>query len=65
MTKIDLHELLRAIERQEEQENRLCDDYCELFPEDAERRRRDRDLIQYAFMLVRLDINEYGRRVIR
>ena len=64
MTKIDLYELLRAIERREEQEDRLCNDYCELNPEDAERRRRDRDLIRYALMLVRLDINEYVRKVI-
>lgn len=65
MTKIDLYELLRAIERREGQEIRLCDEYCELNPEDAERRRRDRDLIKYAFMLMRLDINEYGRKVIK
>lgn len=64
MTKIDLYELLRAIERREDQEDRLCRQYCELNPEDAERRRRDRDLIKYAFMLIRLDINEYGRKVI-
>lgn len=65
MTKIDLHELLRAIERREEQEDRLCNDYCELNPEDAKRRRRDRDLFRYALMLVRLDVNEYGRKAVK
>lgn len=56
-------EIRRAIERREEQEQRLCDEYIKLNPQDKKRRNRDKQLIDYAFMLIRLDVEQIERSI--
>lgn len=57
-----IQEMLRAIENREEQERRLAADYIELNPSDEKRRTRDKQLILYAFMLARLDVQEIAKK---
>lgn len=51
MTKTEYNCIMFALDNVEEREKRLCKKYCEINPEDKERRERDKDIYLLGLML--------------
>ena len=58
MTRQEYFDVMDALEAAERQEKRYCARYIELNPQDADRRRRDADLVLYGLMRARQEIKK-------
>lgn len=56
MTQHEYNEIITALETVGTNENRLCDEYIKLNPQEDKRRRRDRDLVLYGLMRAHFEI---------
>ena len=59
MKKLEKIDVITEIENLQREEERYCKEYCELNPADTERRKRDKDLVLYAYMRILTKLSNY------